>query len=55
MVTMIAVAAILGVGLYAHHARWKTQVVLLVCSAILALGFGLDLVIEPPPSRFDIK
>lgn len=55
MVTFIAVAAILGVGLYAHHAQWRTQIVLIVCTGILALGVGADLMFEQPPSRFDIN
>lgn len=55
MATLIAAFVILGVGLYAHHAQWKTSIVLLVCATLLVIGFGADLLIEPPPSRFDMN
>lgn len=55
MATIIAAFGILGVGLYAHHAQLKTRTVLLVCTALLALGVGTDFVIDQPPSRFDLN
>lgn len=55
MITWFAVLAIMCVGAYTHYARINSPLVLLACAAILALGFSVDMMIDPPQSRFDLR
>ncbi len=52
MATWIAVVIVFAIGFYAHYARLKSPLVFLACLVLLVIGFGIDLMVEQPPSRF---